>query len=290
MGIAWEAGLVAGLSEAGVEVADADLIVGTSAGSFVGAQLRMGRPAADLFAAQRREATGSGEASSGASGRSRAASAGAFMKLMELVAEAAATEGPREEALRKIGAFALAAETVDEDAFIAGFGDWLRGLPSDAWPERAFACTAVDAESGDFVVWTADSGVGLARAVASSCAVPGIFPAITIKGRRYIDGGMRSATNADIVVGSGRVLVVSVTSGAITGVAAMAERSRQRLDAELKVLREMGGEVELIEPDGESLEAFGPNLMDAGRRAIVAEAGFAQGRREGERLEGFWSI
>ena len=74
-------------------------------------------------------------------------------------------------------------------------------------------CTAVDAETGEFVTWSKDSGVPLVRAIASSCCVPGIFPPITINGRRYIDGGMKSATNAELAAGHDRVLVVSVTGG-----------------------------------------------------------------------------
>jgi len=290
VGIAWESGLIAGLEEGGVGAADADLIVGTSAGSFVGAQLRMGRKAQELAASQLAAPGPSARPGATSTGRGAGAPARAFRKLMDLMTEAATAEGPAEAARRKVGAFALAAETVDESAFIGSFGGWLDGLPADAWPERAFACTAIDAETGDFVVWTAESHVGLARAVASSCAVPGIYPPITINGRRYIDGGMRSATNADIVVGSARVLVVSVTSGAVSNAPAMAERSRAQIAAELAVLRELGGEVELIEPDGESLEAFGPNLMDPERRAVVANAGVRQGRLEAEHLAEFWSL
>ena len=69
-------------------------------------------------------------------------------------------------------------------------------LPGDAWPPGlAVATVAID--DGEFVIWSERSGVPLSRAVAASCAGPGVFPPVEIDGRRYIDGGMRSPTNAD---------------------------------------------------------------------------------------------
>src|SRR3569833_4186439 len=105
------------------------------------------------------------------------------------------------EVRAEIGAVALAALTMDEEAFLESFGRSFSTLPTDAWPERAFACTAVDAEKGAFQLWTKESGVGVVRAVASSCSVPGVDPPVTLNGRRYIDGGMRSPTIADLATG-----------------------------------------------------------------------------------------
>jgi NTE family protein len=110
----------------------------------------------------------------------------------------AGAEGSTEALRAEIGAFALQAQTTPEESFIAGFG---RTLGQAEWPTRAFTCTAVDTADGTFVVWNNESRVPLAHAVASSCAVPGIFPPITINGRRYMDGGMRSATNIDLARG-----------------------------------------------------------------------------------------
>ena len=73
------------------------------------------------------------------------------------------------------------------------------GIGGD-WPKR-FACTAVDATSGEFKVWREEDGVDLARAIASSCSVPGIYPAIAINDRMWMDGGMRSGTNVDVAAG-----------------------------------------------------------------------------------------
>jgi NTE family protein len=192
-------------------------------------------------------------------------------KLVAKLMESYAGVRPNEEVCREIGAWALETSVVSEEAFVASFGSTLMGLPGERWPGRRFACTAVDAVNGKFAIWDNDSGVPLVRAVASSCAVPGIAPPISINGRRYMDGGMRSATNADLAKGYDVVVVVSISSQAAP------EVFRRPLERELAVLRDSGSRVELINPDAESLEAFGPNLMDFGRRPAAAASGMRQG-------------
>lgn len=286
VGIAWEAGLLTGLAEQGVNLAGADFIVGTSAGSFVGAQLALGyEPATIARPLIGRAEPSAREAPQSASGAGyRPPDLAPLMALME---ESAAGARPAKEIRRDIGAFALQAPVMSEEAFIASFGHVLRDLPEDAWPERGYACTAVDALTGEFVVWNREAHVGLARAVASSCSVPGIYPPMTINGRRYIDGGMRSSTNVDVAKGYDRVAVVAVTTG--VGDAARNARLRERLDAETAELRAAGSTVEVITPDAASQEAFGVNLMDFRHRPAAVEAGMIQGRAEAERLAGFWN-
>lgn len=282
VGIAWESGLVAGLAEGGVEVARADLIIGTSAGSAVGAQLAMGRSPQQMHAAVAADA---GNARPGPT-RANVGAGGAapnLLPLMELMQKAQRDDVPAEEVRKEIGAFALAAKTMSEEDFIATFGRMLAS--SESWPAKDYRCTAVDAADGSFVTWSGDSAVPLSRAIASSCSVPGIYPPITINGRRYIDGGMRSPTNADIAVGYDFVLVVAVTAN-VEG--PMAEMSRKRLEGELQAIRDGGGEAALISPDEASREAFGLNLMDFTRRAGAAEAGLNQGRAEAAKLRNVW--
>jgi NTE family protein len=206
--------------------------------------------------------------------------------LFQKMQEASSGERDPEAVRREIGAFALAAQTADEETFIRGFGRSLAEAQADVWPARDFACTAVDAATGAFVVWNGESGVGLARAVASSCSVPGVFPPITIKGRRYIDGGMRSATNADLAQGHERVLILALRLGG--GDSEQAERMRRPLEAEMKTLIEAGARVELVTPDDASQSAFGLNLMDARVRPAAAKAGLAQGRAIAASLKEFW--
>jgi NTE family protein len=180
---------------------------------------------------------------------------------------------------REIGAFALSSQTPSEDQFITMLSG---GLPPGDWP-ASYACTAVDAESGEFHVWRKADGVPLARAISSSCAVPGIYPAVTINGRRWMDGGMRSSISIDQSAGHKRVLALAVIP------AIARDRLMPRFEAEAGPVRAAGGEVVLIGPDDASADAFGPNLMDHTRRGAVVEAGLAQGRREAERIKTFWN-
>lgn len=281
VGIAWEAGLLNGLADQGVDLSAADFILGTSAGSFVGAYLAMGndvrRMAAPFMAM--RDAPPPDAAP--------AAAPPDTTGLMAMMAEVAAGRRPAQEVLVEIGAYAAAARTQSEEAFIQSLGRFIAGQPEDAWPERRYACTAVDIETGAFQLWDNGSGVGIARAVASSCSVPGVFPPITLNGRRYMDGGMRSTTNADQAAGYDVVAVVAVrTDGGQQGEAA--ETMRARLEGELEALRAAGSKVILITPDAASQAAFGPNLLDARRRPPAAEAGLAQGHAQAEALRTAW--
>ena len=137
-------------------------------------------------------------------------------------------------------------------------------------------------------MWTGQDGVELDRAVASSCAVPGLFPPITINGRRYIDGGMRSATNADLVEGAERVLIVTLMSATRAGVnPEWAERLRRAQQVEQEAIRKAGGEIEIISPSSDAASVMGVNLMDGSRLLDVAEAGIRQGKAEADRLRDF---
>ena len=278
VGIAWEIGLAAGLAESGIQIAKADRIIGTSAGSFAGASLASGRTAESLLKAQIEQGERDRAPRKESSGERPKPPD--LMPLMRMMARRPETGEVPRDLLIELGTFALQAKTMPEENFVASFG----GIAKDgtAWP-RGYACTAVDAESGDFRLWEESSGVALGRAIASSCSVPGIFPPITINGRRYVDGGMRSATNIDLATGFARVLAVVVESRMTT------DAMRKRVREEIAVLERQGAKVETIAPNAECIEVFGANLMDASRRADVAKAGERQGRAEAQRLRSFWN-
>jgi NTE family protein len=155
-------------------------------------------------------------------------------------------------------------------------------LPSQHWPERTMLITAVDADTGEPVVFDRHSGIDLVDAVAASCASR---LAYSIGGSRYIDGGYRSnAENADLAAGYERVLVLSPFGG----------RSRDpqewgtQLAAQVDELRARGSRVETIFPDSNSEHMFGANAMNLSLRPSAARAGYDQGRALAEQLTSFW--
>src|SRR6478672_1754321 len=190
-GVAWEIGMLLGLAQAGLDLSTADLFVGTSAGSVVAAQITSGAPLDQLYEAQLADASGEIAAH-----MSRAALA-RFVLAM-------AWPGNPQRARARLGHAALRAKTVSEAERRAVIE---RRLPSHDWPQRRLLIPAVDAETGAVVVFTKDSGVSLVDAVAASCAVPLVWPPMTIGSHRYIDGGVRSVANIDLAAGCERVVV-----------------------------------------------------------------------------------
>jgi NTE family protein len=268
VGIAWEIGVVAGLTEAGIDLAKADRIIGTSAGSVVGALLGSGEAPRDLYAAHR--ALAHREAAEG-----KTKPPPDLSRLMQFILRRPSDRPAGAELLAEMGAFALAAQVLDEASYLAATARML-GSSGRGWPER-FVCTAVDAATGAFRAWDKASKVALDRAVASSCAVPGIYPPVTIGDSRYFDGGMRSSTNADLAAGFAEVVMLAVTVLPVADrMAGAARREVARLGPAIRSC--------VIVPDPAALAVFGGNLMDRSRRAEVAEAGFVQGQAEATRL------
>ena len=285
VGVGWEAGLAAGLATAGVELLRADTIIGTSAGSITGAYLAGGADAtqladevADLFTRSVED--------SGVDRIPVAGLAGVIDLLIGAIADTNDTTPP--ERFARVGAIALEAETIDEDAFVGAVG---REFGARPWPS-GFSCTAVDTATGEFVVWDEAAGVGLDRAVASSCSVPGIYPPVTINGARYMDGGVRSPLNADLAGGHDAVVVVSVMPLELP--AGFEDERFQRFfdaqQAEIDGLRTAGARVEVIAPDEEFLgvSGYGMSLMDFGLITPAVEAGFRLGKAEAGRIATIW--
>jgi NTE family protein len=265
-GIAWEIGLLAGLAEAGVLLRDAELIIGTSAGSTVAAQLASGLPLTELLARQVDPAKQVDEI------------------VVEMDMEKAAAlfgqdgEAPRSRAelRRQIGRVALLTDTIGEAPRHAVIE---ARVPVDAWPEQQrVLIVAVDANTGAERVFDRDSGVSLVDAVAASCAVPGIWPPVTIGDTRYVDGGVRSGENADLAAGHDVVLVLQAME--LPGVTDLADQ--------VAALRQQGATVLVIKPDENVLAAMGTNPLDPAIRQTTAEAGLRQGVAVAAETAAFW--
>ena len=191
-GIAWEAGIIIGLRDGGIDVRDADTMIGTSAGSMVAAHLRVGTDEGNAFARIQEGAPLASYGRLGAADAARYLRARCTSTSSAGEPSSARPPSPRRRPPRRTGC-----------------GPSASGLVGKPWPERRLFVTAVDAQTGTSVVFDNTSGVPLERAVAASCAVPGVFPAVEVGGRRYVDGGLRSIANADLAAGHRRVLVLS---------------------------------------------------------------------------------
>jgi NTE family protein len=263
-GVAWETGLLLGLAEAGLDLTTADLFVGTSAGSVVAAQLSTGVPLANLFETLLAPTTGEIAA--------RMSSAALVRFLLSM-----AWPGDRERSRAWLGHAALRAPTVPEAERRAVI---VQRLPYHDWPQRRLLIPAVDAQTGAAVIFSSDSGVSLVDAVAASCAVPLVWPPMTINGRRYIDGGARSVANVDLAVGYERVVVIAPTTAGL-----------RRADRPAAQARALGTGVRsvVLSPDTASREAIGTNVLDPARRAPSAQAGRSQAASVVAQVRAVWS-
>lgn len=284
VGIAWEAGVLLALAEGGVDLTAVDHVIGTSAGAYIGARVALGHRPADIAApyAPREVSPAEGPRVSSTNGAA-AGDAANLGSLFQLIQGAARAGRPPAEIAREVGEFALRASTMAEDEFIARFTSTLRQNGAGAWPSRSYACTTFDAHDGSFKIWDAADGADLACAVAASCAVPGIFPAVTIGGRRYYDGGVLSTTNAHLARGYEVVYVLAVTEVLMR----YADRTREKktpLDRETRLLEEAGARVEIIAMDFDALQVVGPNIMDRAQQPLALQEGLRQGRAEVARL------
>jgi NTE family protein len=268
-GIAWELGVLSALQDAGVDLGAADLVVGTSAGSVVGTFVRAG---AVQQAYEQQHAP-----------------------LPTTYQEPAAIDP--EAVQQRIGA-ALQGATGDQDArarlghaaqqVTGGQTDeertatFAQTLPSTEWPERPLAVTTIDATDGTFRVLTAADGIPLPRAVAASCSVPMVWSPVTLDGRPYVDGGMRSGTNADVAAGHERVLVVACGPEGPSPLGPW-------LDIAVEGLRAGGSSVETIVADSAAQRAFGANSLSLSTQRPSADAGRTQGAAVAEGIAAFWA-
>jgi NTE family protein len=283
-GNAWLIGVIAGLFDAGLDVTEADLIIGTSAGSTVAAQITSATPTqllAEILSAAPPQRTGPIRADGGPVPIGPAAN---HMEITRGII-GAAEDAP--DMRRRMGAAALEMDAAPDGSRQTQWRSTVAArLPSQHWPQRTMLITAVDAHTGEPVVFDRHSGVELADAVAASCTNGFGVPPYSIGDNRYIDGGYRANENADLAAGYARVLVLSPFGG----------RSLHPLDwgthlaAQADELRARGSRVETIFPDSNSQNVLGGGMtvMDLSRRRPSAQAGYTQGGALAEQLTEFW--
>jgi NTE family protein len=279
-GNAWLIGVIAGLFDAGLDVTRADLTIGTSAGSTAAAQLAGATPT-ELLAAILAAAPQPGTGPVG-SDRGRVPIT-PLADHLERTSKIIASAEDAADMRRRMGAAALEREAASDGSWQAQWRATVASrLPSQRWPQRTVLVTAVDAHTGEPVVFDRHSGVELADAVAASCASGLPY---RIGDSRYIDGGYRSnAENADLAAGYGRVLVLSPFGGRTLTPPDWGMQLATQVDA----LRVRGSRVEMIFPESDSEHMFGANAMDLSLRPAAARAGYEHGRARAEQLTESW--
>ncbi len=261
-GIAWELGILKGLADAGVDLSHADLVVGTSAGSVVGAQLTAGRPLEELYATQ----LAPPDTEIGAQ-LSR-------LTLLRLVPPMLLPgSGKRKRA--RVGALSMRAHPPGGRERI----EVIRSrIGVEKWPERELKVTAVEAETGRFTIFDRDSGVDIVHAVAASCAVPLVWPAVTIDGRHYIDGGIRSTPNVDLAHGADSIVVIAPLPQSLS----KATSIRGQLEGTGAT------HTAVVTPDAQALADIGKNVLDPAKRAVAARSGLRQAAEVVEKVRRAW--
>ncbi|WP_236593358.1 patatin-like phospholipase family protein [Paenarthrobacter ureafaciens] len=279
-GNAWLIGVVAGLAEAGLDVTNADLTIGTSAGSTAAAQIS-GAPIAEVYAATLQVPPSQRPAP--ANPRPAPARGRDVSDHMERTARIIASSADPADMRRRMGAAALELQaSLDPSTQERWRATVAARLPRQEWPQQQILITAVDAGTGEPVEFGNSSGVDLVDAVAASCASGFAY---RIGSADYIDGGYRSnAENADLAAGFRRVLVLSPFGGRTR----TPEAWKQDLASQIEVLRAGGNQVETILPAVESEHLFGAKAMDFSLRPAAAMAGFEQGISLASGLSGFW--
>jgi NTE family protein len=289
-GNAWEIGVIAGLADAGLDLTEAaDLVIGTSAGATTAAQVRSGIPAAELLASVLSAPARPAQAAGQNRERPPSLPMATVFERMRAIGAAATSAADLQRAM---GAFGLESDSILEPGAAQRRAIVAARLPRRAWPDRPMIVTALDAQTGELAAFDRDSGVDLVDAVTASTALPGLVPTVSINGRRYIDGGVRSPDNADLAAGYANVVVLSPLggrsqtppeAGQFEGLRRPPEWGTD-LASQVAALRKQGSHVEVVTPDADSRAAMGTNQMDPATRIPAARAGFAQGKQEAGRL------
>ena len=288
VGVAWEVGVLAGLAAAGIDLTGIhiagsntpNVILGTSAGSIVGAMLST-HHIDDLLELSTSDSS-SKVIEEVVPMLDFAAMAETFAMWQNISPDAPAN-------LARVCELAANTKSISEERWVGSMAENLKA----GWPDPRFRCTAVDTATGQRMVWTADSQVDVAAAVASSCSVPSIFPSVTITSNgytsRYTDGGVHSGTSIDLASGVDRILVLapigSWAGDTLDAVAAAGVRS------ETTIAESAGSSVRCMftdDPTNQATLLTPLGRMDPMSRQPAVEHGIRQGKELAAQLAGWW--
>ncbi|MDP9825370.1 patatin-like phospholipase family protein [Kineosporia succinea] len=293
LGAAWLIGALTALEESrGLDARDADLILGTSAGSIIGALLAAGVSVTDQREEQLGADTEFGRLFRHALDLDRPVG-GASPPMPRLRPGGAAMLRNNRRVLRDLPFITVLAGLAPVGRQqMSGVRALIEAaVPAGEWvPHNRYRAVALDYSSGRRVMFGAPGApeVGLSDAVLASCAIPGWFEPVELAGRRFVDGGMWSNSNADLVAGSGLdevFLLAPMVSAAYDEPGdwrVRAERqvrvlSTRRVLAEARRVQRSGTTVTVLGPGPDDLRLLGHNLMAPSRRRMVLHRAIRSG-------------
>ena len=288
LGAAWAVGALQSIQEVrGIDPRDFDVIVGTSAGSVLGALIGAGTSIDALRDHQFGIPITEGPLA-GYAWDYESATGGRRPQLPKLRGPGSVKlmASSLRHGLRMPPTTVLSAFMPVGNGSLERVGHLIDAVtPYDEWsPHPNLWIVALDYESGRRVVFGRDDAphVGLADAVMASCAIPGWFEPMTIEGRTYIDGGAWSATSADVVARA-ELDEVYVVAPMVSFEADEPDTLLSRLErrwrssvtrrclSEVDELESLGAQVTVLGPGPDDLVAMGANVMDGRRRVQVLE-------------------
>ncbi len=254
----------------------AEVIVGTSAGANAGAFLRGGRSIEDSYA----------ELSSlknNPDTRQRlkdiTGDRGAFAALPDSTTARSLVRselgrGRRARPGRLISAVAPAGPVSTDRV-----GDEVRPYITE-WPDKELIITAIRMDDGARTAFDGSQGSDLIDAVEASSAIPGFFTPVEINGVVYIDGGVHSPTNGDLLLDRELDLVIMIAPMSLHSYGSGVRRIngplrvfwKRKVAAEVKQLEAAGHQVLLFEPSNSVARAMGPTMMDVDRTSRILNA------------------
>lgn len=273
-GIAWETGFLTGLAEAGVDLTDADRVVGTSAGSIVGAQITSDIRLEELYRRQLRPPAELGDGGVPLASIGRGVVLSFTLSLLQ-------SRGDVERFGRVLGARAVKAAARGQTPTVSErYEQVAQRIGGLTWPDRDLVVTAIDVATGALTAFGPRGShpeVTLEDAVNASCAVPCVYPPIRIGEHTYVDGGVRSGANADLMAGCDPVVAITPVDRAVGPLRSATDQ-----------LRDLGVRHVVISPDGASRAAIGKNVLDPAARPPAARAGRAQAAAHADEVRELW--
>lgn len=272
VGVAWESGLAAGMLERGIDLREVDVVVGTSAGAIVGAQLASG-----FLPHVPRERTVPPPPDGPAVDRNSLdlMLLGSVFKLWGAMER---TTPERAAAIGKLTA------SMPRDAQKGWHERIAYGVGIEDWPERPLLVNVVDTQSGQRRTIDRSSGLDVNMVITASSAVPGMFPPVELEGRLYMDGQVHSSTNADVLLPHAPEQVwIAMPTNKVTG-QGIGPHAENMLEQEVAALRAAGCRVSVRMPQQEDSERLGKNLMDGRRAGDAFALGVEAGREWADEL------